>query len=663
VRVLGSAAAIFAIAFAPPPAVAAAPSEDSAIVVDANGTERALPIADAQKSGATIIDLSDSWTPYIFQELTGPEGQPLVSRYRSIYLGLANDTSDADGQPLAAGAHNYLELFGIPPTLRVLRQRFLDDAAPDACAQVAWDALKAVKSIPYREGKAADKEAARLRALRAKLEAQARKLKLASLAELGAADPKAAPDVDAVEKARLEALAFTAVEERLRCEGLLVDPAPPAGKKRRAPPRPKHTPGKFDDPFREALIRFQHKHMLYDAAAVRPDTLTALGRKPLENDHLALVRALTERVVSAANILEDGSVERPGKEPPTYLDANGQKQPVPNLVDQAVKATLAQLQLDTPERALAFFQRHPEADFASLRAAVKLPPVPEYYGPSMDLSVEIDRGDVIYDPLYDEKTGKPTNQTRHHFPYLTLRVRHRGQLVPLARWRTTIGGWRSDLASNGYEYFRYKGSDVGPRVWRNVVAGPVWIAPNSTPLRSLVKPKTVRGRSQLVVNYDEVGPGYLSAYGLVAAYNVVPGKDGKPDWDNGVRVHGSSEILSIRNPNAYSHGCHRLMNHLAVRLFSWVLRHRDVILVGDRALDFSRQFLWKEEVYEMRLPSRGFYFQLEPPLPVNVLEGNILGKTKKPITTYMPKPGVKYPPGPAPIPPDSPEARAGGGGE
>ena len=107
-----------------------------------------------------------------------------------------------------------------------------------------------------------------------------------------------------------------------------------------------------------------------------------------------------------------------------------------------------------------------------------------------------------------------------------------------------------------------------------------------------------------MVNYDEIGPGYLSAYGLVAAYNVVPGKNGKPDWDNGVRVHGSSEILSIRNPDAYSHGCHRLMNHLAVRMFSFVLRHRPVIVEGDRELGFSRQLLLKDDVFELRLPSK-----------------------------------------------------------
>src|SRR4029077_781316 len=137
--------------------------------------------------------------------------------------------------------------------------------------------------------------------------------------------------------------------------------------------------------------------------------------------------------------------------------------------------------------------------------------------------------------------------------------------------------------------------------WRNVVSGPVWIAPTSTPIRTLVKWKRVHGATQQVVNYDEVGPGYLSAYGLVAAYNVVPGKDGKPDWDNGVRVHGSSEILSLKQ-DKYSHGCHRLMNNRALRLYSWVLQHRPVKIVGDRPLNFSRQFLWKDDVYELRLP-------------------------------------------------------------
>src|SRR5581483_8780012 len=632
------------VAVAPVRAAELAPAPR--VIAVAGGAEKSVDAAEAVKGGSTLIDLGDDWTPFIFQEMEDANGNPLPNRYRSVFLGMANDTGDGDGQPLAAGAHNYLELYGVPPTLSVLRARFVEDQArAESCAKVDFEKLRAVTSIPPRSGKAEAKLAAKLASQERKLQALRKRSRLASLDELAAAQPKLAKDIAEVVKFAAQRDAFREVEKRLTCEAMFAGPE-------------KHAAGQFDEGMRQALIRFQHKHKLYDAAALRPDTMAALGKTLLENDHAALVRVLTERVVSAGNILEDGSVD--GKSGPPKFDGASGEQPVRNLVDESVKATLEQLELDTPERAAAFFARHPAADFKSLRAAVKLPPVPEYYAANMDLSVVIDRGDVFYDPLFDEN-GKPNNQTRHHFPMFTLRVKYRDKWIPLVRWRTTIGGWRSDLAVNGYEYYRYKGSDVGPRVWRNVVSGPVWIAPNSTPIRTLVKSKLVHGQRQLVVNYDEVGPGYLSAYGLVAAYNVVPGKNGKPDWDNGVRVHGSSEILSIRNPDAYSHGCYRLMNHLAVRLFSFVLRHRTVAIEGDKPLDFARQFLWKDDVYEMRLPSRGFLYRLEPPLPVNVLEGNIVGKEKKPILTYVPKPGVVYPPGPPPIPKDVPESRAGGG--
>ena len=80
-------------------------------------------------------------------------------------------------------------------------------------------------------------------------------------------------------------------------------------------------------------------------------------------------------------------------------------------------------------------------------------------------------------------------------------------------------------------------------------------------------------------------------------------------------------------------------------------------------MNFARQFLFKDNVYEMRLPSRGYYFVLDPPLPVNVLEGEIKGDAKKPIAGYVATPWAKYPPGLAvPAAPDSAEAKAGGGG-
>lgn len=579
---------------------------------------RALVLADAEKTvdrteaeraGFTLVDLSDGWTPFIFASTLDEQGAPLPNRYRTIFLGLASNRSDADGQPLAAGEENYLELFGIQPTLSVLRARFLSDET-DPCAAVDLEKIRQVSAIPSFEPK------------------QWRK----GLERLGPAAQAA----------------FAEIEKRLACEGLM-------------PKLLRHRPGMMDDALRQALVRFQHKHKLFDSG-LRKNTVAALGRTLLENDHLALVRTLTERVVAAASILEDGTaIAADGsKGSPTYTGAGGERREVHDLVGEFVREALAQLGLETPAAALAFFRRHGAADFAWLHAVVRLPPVPEYYSPEMDLSVEIDRGDVIYDPPFDEK-GRPSPYGRHRFPSLTVRVRYQGQLIPLVRWRTTIGGWRSDLAANGYEYFRYKGSDVGPRVWRNIVAGPVWIAPNSTPVRTLVKHRAVNGTWQTTVNYDEVGPGYLSAYGLVAAYNVTPGRDGQPDWDNGVRVHGSSEYRSLLNTQAYSHGCHRLMNHLAERLFSFVLRHRKMRVEGDKPLNFRRQFLWKDEVYELRLPTRGYHYVLDPPVPVNVLEGRIVGRMKRPIDDYFPKPGVKYPPGPPPPLPNSPEARAGGG--
>jgi hypothetical protein len=292
---------------------------------------------------------------------------------------------------------------------------------------------------------------------------------------------------------------------------------------------------------------------------------------------------------------------------------------------------------------------------------VKLPPPPDYYSDDMDLSIVVDRGDIWYDLPFDEK-GNFHYQPRKKYPSLTLMLKTpAGKQVALARWRTTIGGWRAEQASDGYEYFRYKQSDVGPRVIKQVVSGPVWIAPASTPIRTMVKGKTVNKKWMTVVNYDELGPGYLSAYGLIAGYFVVPGQNGRPDFDNGVRAHGSADYLSIYSANGFSHGCHRLPNHLAIRMYSFILRHRPMRVVGDSPMGFQRQFLWKETIYEMRIPSRGYVYQLDPPLPVNVLEGNIMGDQKKPIIGYVPKPGIRYP-GPPPPAPDSPEAKAGGGG-
>jgi hypothetical protein len=288
-----------------------------------------------------------------------------------------------------------------------------------------------------------------------------------------------------------------------------------------------------------------------------------------------------------------------------------------------------------------------------------LPPAPEYYGRAMDLSVEIDRGDVWYDFPFDA-AGVRQPQPRERFPQLTLYVKWRGERVPLLRWRTTIGGWRAELASDGQEYYRYKGSDVGPRVWRHIVAAPVWIPPTSSPLGSMVKEKRVMGTYVRVTNYDETGPGYLSAYGMVAAIHeeMRRGSDGARFFDNGIRTHGSFDYPSLRG--RFSHGCHRLYNQLAMRLFSFVLEHRRWRAIGPVPAGTRRAFYSKGEVFELRLPTRGTYRELQPPIPVEVVEGRIKGTQAKPITGYVPKPGVTYASSRPPKTSDTPEARAGG---
>jgi hypothetical protein len=609
------------------------PPEERALA-RVDGVERWVDAKAAEEAGFTIVDLRDSWTPLIFNEEVSPEGQPLPNRYRRVFIGLANDQLDSDGEPLEEGDKNYLELYGISPSLSVIRARFLEDVNSACHDEASVAVLSAVETVAYVAPNDLKKEAKKLARIADDLEKARKKYKFADWDELAASKSEFADEVALLKKREAEKPAMSAVEKRLRCEKLLTD-------------KSKHVDGVYDEAMRVAVRRYQQKHMIYEANYLRSKTVDSLARPPIDNDYDSLVRALRERVVSAAGIIEDGT-------------GSTAKTPALNLVDEYTAETVKQLGLGDVQSALAFYQRHPAEEFRTLRAAVKLPKRPDYYAEHMELSIVVDRGDVWYDLPFD-KDGNFKPFGRKRYPTLTLMVEHGGKKIPLARWRTTIGSWRAEQASDGYEYFRYKGSDVGPRVIRQILSGPVWIAPTSTPIRSLVKTKTVNGAWTKVVNYEELGPGYLSAYGVVAGYFVVPGENGRPDWDNGVRAHGSSDYLSIYSANGFSHGCHRLPNHIAIRLYSFILGHRHKKIAGDQPVNLTRQFLLNDKVYEMRIPSRGYAYYLDPPLPVNVLEGTIRGAQKKPIGGYVPKPNEVYP-GPPPPAPDGAESKAGGGG-
>jgi hypothetical protein len=633
------------------------PLADRALQVS-DGQERSVSVAEARARGLTVVDLSDGWAPIIFADAAGPAGEPLVNGYRRVFVGLANDETDGDGQPLGPpspfeSGKNYLELLGIPPSLSVLGARILADAARD-CGAVDPTKFLVVDEIPTFGANTEQKELARGVARARRLEALRLAAGLGAIADLArTGNPALLRELDAHRRFAAERAAFAEVENRMRCEGLLTARG--------------HQVGRYDTLLRAAVLAFQQKHAVMAQGDLNRSTLQAMARTPVELDFAAVRRTLAERAVHSAGILEDGSATDPKGNPATYLGDDGQRHPVPDLVGQATQAVLAALDLVTPDDAVAFFRRRGPGDFQSLRVVARFPALPEYYaaGRTLPLSAEIDRGDVWYDFPFDAR-GNRIPQPRERFPAFTLFASWHGERVPLVRWRTTVGGWRSEVASDQQEYYAYKGSDVGARVWRHVVAAPVWIPPASAPLGTMVKEKRVNGAFVKVTNYDEVGPGFLSAYGLVAAIHeqMRVGPGGPLFADNGIRTHGSFDYLSLRG--RFSHGCHRLYNHSAVRLFSFVLAHHGWRAIGNLPLDFRRTFWSGGELYDLRLPARGFYFELAPPIPVETREGTIRGVRQTPVLGYVRKPGVHYHATAAtsvPTMSDDPESKAAGGGE
>src|SRR3982751_6271803 len=82
-----------------PPATGLPPERRALQVVD--GQDRIVDADVAREDGLTLVDLSDGWAPRIFAD--GAGAQPMPNHYRTVFLGLANNKTDGDGQPLSAG--------------------------------------------------------------------------------------------------------------------------------------------------------------------------------------------------------------------------------------------------------------------------------------------------------------------------------------------------------------------------------------------------------------------------------------------------------------------------------------------------------------------------------------------------------------------------------
>ncbi|HKQ70228.1 MAG TPA: hypothetical protein VJT73_12855 [Polyangiaceae bacterium] len=583
-----------------------------------------IEIAEARTSGKVVVDLGDDWTPYIFSERTNPTDDALPQTYRPTYLALARGEFPNDHHGARAKRDRYLELYGIPPTLSVLGARFREVERMACASKVDLEPLEQYQRIvPYIDNPKARRDSAQFLATEQRV-----KLLLAKQGvdapdkldkvRLGAADKNV---LKTYEKIAPTALLVRAAQRRLACEGFFEGKAA-------------FTDGALDWSTNEAIAQFEKKHRVFGWGFLSKDTVLALKQSPMEGERRAVLRVLTERALHANGFLEDGSTWPKSDRPRMFRGKDGKEHPIPNLEREVEAAVIRAFGLETPESTRAWLEALGDLPKEKL-VAFEGPKAPEYYSPNMDLSVVIDRGDVWYEFPYDE-TGKERAQPVQRRPMLTLLVDYLGEKIPLARYGTTVGGWRSEMV-DGTEMWKYKNSPVGPRVWKQIVAAPVWLPPPGTTARTLLS----RGPSKTgyVVNLHEVGPSYASAYGLVAAYHSTfrAGDDGEVEvrGDEGIRTHGSVDYMSIMQ--RHSHGCHRLHNHIAVRLMSFVLAHRTHTRLGQHNVGYRNVLEQEGTEYELKIEKSGYAFQLEKPVPVDVLPGRILGKRGTPVAGAIPK--------------------------
>jgi len=619
------------------------PPKDPAAAADEPETEPGDHAADfegAAEPPRNVVDLSDRWAPFAFTE-DPAAGEAGTQPYRETLLALADerDTTTEDGEPIEG--ERYLELFGIFPTFRVLRGRLLDDDA-HACHAAVDDrdgaVFEAVRGSLTAGGLARQRSHRReVRFIRAKLAHEVR------VREVD--DPDALRDVGSLDRLfrRLDALApavdaLEAAQAHLVCAGLLR-----AGR---------FEAGILDPETRHALAAWQRRHFLISNGILDPASQETMAMDSRELDYRAVLRALRERVVDALGILEDGSARGgrhqvlgrvldptpmlpasdPGDDDPAVAELPGAR----DLVAPATEAAARELGWNSPEATAADFRAHP--DFAERRVPLALPPVPDWYTDDLDLRAVIDRGDVWFEPPHDFQ-GRRRSQPVARRPSLRLVARHDGKDVALVRWSTTIGGWKREDAGAGGIRLKYKESPPGPAIWRDLVVSPAWLPPRATPDDELVRrdPKTGRW----VPNHALFGPSYRSAYGLAMLVHHRRKDDAPPDAvadehlvDEGIRTHGSVSYASI--VGGTSHGCHRVFNHLAVRLAGFLLRHRPHVRHGTMSVRYQRAVRRAGRDVRFRMSTRGVRFELTPPVPVEVLPGRPRGSRDTPYLGFYP---------------------------
>jgi hypothetical protein len=588
---------------------------------------------DAQGKDAAkyvFMDLSEGFTPILFADGVAPDGTPQPHGFRDTYVQLARGKFPDDPYGERASKDKYLELYGINPTLNVMRKRLRWAIGLECAKHLDLSAIQNFNGVVAYKGPNEGKTT-RDRYLVSRIWVE-RFMKAQGVTEASAIDEQ---KLKPGEKGHLRYYlrehdnfeAIKAAQERLVCEGYFKG-------------KGKWLKGAFDWPTHEALAEFERRHRVFSWGAMGPSTLEALRMDTAVVEHETVIRVLTERAIHAFGAIEDGSVDKPDGSKVTFKGLDGEMHEVPNLEAELRSAVIEAFGLKDPEATLAFLDKLGELPVDDhLYVAIPGPARPEYYSRDMELSVVIDRGDVWYDFPYDEM-GNERPQPVSRRPRTTLYVHHNDQRIPIARFGTTIGGWRSELVEDNV-FWKYKGSPVGEVLWEEIVSAPVWLPPSTTPPRDLLKRKERRkpGEPKWEVNYHETGPSYASAYGLVAAYHrpFVRREDGsvRITGDEGIRSHGSVDYMSIMR--RHSHGCHRLHNHIAVRLFAFVVKHRPHARLGHQPTSYVLNFEYEEEPYSVQIKRGGYVFKLDRPVFVTVEEGRIRGRVPRPLAVAIPK--------------------------
>ena len=352
----------------------------------------------------------------------------------------------------------------------------------------------------------------------------------------------------------------------------------------------------------------------------------------LDESYQILLRSLRERVADATGFIEDGSAgegtgevfaERLEHEPLADRDLEPLPNAAPDLLGPATEAAAEALGWTDAESARDALYALSPGELETLRVAVALPPAPPYHAEHMEsLRLEIDRGDVYYE-LEWNADGEPHEHAIERPPTLVLYADHQGESVALVRYHTTIGGWRREEGEGGRIGYRYKVSPAGPRSIRTMIVAPAWLPPRDTPDVELMR-RAPSG--EWVPNEPLYERGWANAFGLVMM--VHEDLSGPRPLDEGIRTHGVARFESAFD--AYSHGCHRLWNVLAVRLAGFVLAHREHRAGGLASVSYTRRLEHEGDAHTISIEDRGYKWELDPPLPVRVLEGRILGDVREP---------------------------------